>query len=385
MEQPLVSIFLSYYNDRKYLSNAIESILNQTYQNWELILVNHATLDDSREIAHSYSDDRIRHVDFEKNYEAPGGYVFDEFIKKAQGKYIKPFCADDVLLPNCLERMVDYMESHPEKDFCFSNVQYVDKKTKYFPDNWFLNRIGFDINSSSSDLLYDYFNLKAVLPYIGSFIKREKITFPTDRFLIMLFDCSLWVNLLINGSECGFIDEILALYRIHDEQMSAVSNEQETSKRGELEQFIYFQFFEKISDLSIIKKLLDKWDYIQTLEYLEPKFIPFVFYYYYSTYGISPQMKYLGRCKLHEMIQDDAFRMKLEEKFNFGIENLRRICVEDPVYINFEQIRPIIVTDLDVHTIPFKKLVRLLFGKIWKKLIKLFKKKTASTEKQYSL
>ena len=60
---PIVSVFLPYYNDAEYLPIAIESVLNQTYQNFELILCNHATTDNCREIAHSYKDSRIAEVD----------------------------------------------------------------------------------------------------------------------------------------------------------------------------------------------------------------------------------------------------------------------------------------------------------------------------------
>ena len=53
-EQPLVSVFIPYYNDEKYLSCAIDAVINQTYQNWELILFNHVSTDNSYKIAHSY-------------------------------------------------------------------------------------------------------------------------------------------------------------------------------------------------------------------------------------------------------------------------------------------------------------------------------------------
>lgn len=370
-EKPLVSVFIPYYNDEKFLNECIESVLRQTYKNFELILLDHASTDNCSKIAHSFNDLRIKHIHMTKNTGGGGGLLLAECLKVATGKYIKLFCADDVLLEQYLEKMVNYMEENPEKDFAFSNVQYVDVNLNHHPDDWFSHRKGFNLNISSVDILHSYFNLNAFLPFVSCFIKREKLNFPTDKFLIMLFDCSLWVNLLINGCECGFVDEILALYRIHEGQMSAVSNEELSHTRGELEVFIYFQLFEKITDFKIIKKLLEKWDFIQSLEAIETEFISFMFNYYYTTYGITPQVKYLGRCKLHEMIQEDEFRMKLEKKFNFGIETLRNICVDDPVYIRLTKDTK--VTSFDLHALSVGKLSRLLFGKIWKNFTSIFK------------
>lgn len=119
---PLISVFIPYYNDEKFLKESIESVLNQTYENFELILLNHNSQDSSREIAHSYNDKRIKHIDMPYNLGLGGsGLLTIEFLKVAQGKYTKPFCADDIMLPDCLEKLVNYMENNPDKDFAFGN------------------------------------------------------------------------------------------------------------------------------------------------------------------------------------------------------------------------------------------------------------------------
>ena len=76
-----VSVLIPYYNDREFLRQSIESVLNQTYKDFELILVNHATTDDCREIAHSYNDDRIIHLDMDKNYGAGTGLIIWEILR----------------------------------------------------------------------------------------------------------------------------------------------------------------------------------------------------------------------------------------------------------------------------------------------------------------
>ena len=85
-DQPLVSIFLPYYNDQKFLKKTIESILSQSYQNLELILFNHASTDTSRVIAHSFDDPRIIHLDAKENLGAGSGYNLEISLPQIKGK-----------------------------------------------------------------------------------------------------------------------------------------------------------------------------------------------------------------------------------------------------------------------------------------------------------
>ena len=82
---PTVSVFVPYYNDRNFLPQCIESILAQTFKDFELVLLNHATTDDCRSIAHSFADPRIIHIDMPSNLGAGSGMLFLEFLKAASG------------------------------------------------------------------------------------------------------------------------------------------------------------------------------------------------------------------------------------------------------------------------------------------------------------
>ncbi len=88
---PLVSVFIPYYNDSKYLRKAIDSIFAQTYKNFELILLNHASSDGSRDIAHSYHDKRIKHIDMPKNYGAGGEYYLKKCWRFLPENTLNPF------------------------------------------------------------------------------------------------------------------------------------------------------------------------------------------------------------------------------------------------------------------------------------------------------
>lgn len=114
-QEPLVSVVTPFYNTGRYLAECIESVLAQSYQNWEYILVNNCSADESPEIANHYAakDGRIRVVTNEsfltqvQNYNRALGLISPE------SKYCKIVQADDWIFPHCLTQMVEVAEMHP--------------------------------------------------------------------------------------------------------------------------------------------------------------------------------------------------------------------------------------------------------------------------------
>ena len=247
-DEPKVSVIIPYYNDEKYLKYSIESVLNQEYNNWELILVNHASEDNSKKIAHSYIDDRIIHIDFEENQLAGGGmFILDKFLEVATGKYVKTLCADDMLLPNCLSDCVEYMENNPNIDFAFGNLVHVDLFGNKFPENtviydhnnlpvsfnsWFLNLLNWNLIYYSNDIIYPnvhnimrmYYEMETdnPLPYPGGIIKRNAFNdIKLHKIYVIMADMSLWFTLLLNNKKIGFINKEIVLYRMHSDSCSS--------------------------------------------------------------------------------------------------------------------------------------------------------------------
>lgn len=112
--KPLVSVLITSYNREKYISEAIESVLSSTYQNFELIIVDDCSIDNTVEIAKSFAekDNRVSVYTNEKNL---GDYPNrNRAASYAKGKYIKYVDADDYIYPNGLEIIVNQMENFPE-------------------------------------------------------------------------------------------------------------------------------------------------------------------------------------------------------------------------------------------------------------------------------
>jgi glycosyltransferase involved in cell wall biosynthesis len=113
--EPLVSIVTPFFNTEDYLSECIESVLKQSYQNWEYILVNNCSTDRSLEVANSYvrKDSRIRIVTNEAFLTQVQNYNRALRLISPQSKYCKIVQADDWIFPECLMEMVGVAETHP--------------------------------------------------------------------------------------------------------------------------------------------------------------------------------------------------------------------------------------------------------------------------------
>lgn len=113
MSSPLISVVMSVYNGEKYLSEAIESILGQTYKNFEFIIINDGSTDKSFEVLNYYAELENRIVVISRENK---GLIdsLNEGIKKAKGKYIVRMDADDISLPTRFEEQVKFMENNPD-------------------------------------------------------------------------------------------------------------------------------------------------------------------------------------------------------------------------------------------------------------------------------
>lgn len=122
---PKVSVLLPNYNREQYLDESISSVLKQTFDDFELIIVDDASTDASRTIIDSYTDPRIRRHYSEKNRHI--AYSLNVALSMAAGEYIARIDSDDIWEPDKLELQVQYMNEHPECGACFTRVNVIDK------------------------------------------------------------------------------------------------------------------------------------------------------------------------------------------------------------------------------------------------------------------
>lgn len=121
-DQPeLVSIIMPSYNTAKFITDTIQSVLNQTYQNWELLIVDDCSTDNSDEVIASFNDPRIKIFKNEKNSGA--AISRNKAIAEAAGKWIAFLDSDDLWLPEKLEKQINFMRKN---GYHFSYTNYVE-------------------------------------------------------------------------------------------------------------------------------------------------------------------------------------------------------------------------------------------------------------------
>jgi glycosyltransferase involved in cell wall biosynthesis len=112
--QPLVSVGMPVFNCEKTLESSVKSILNQTYTNWELFLIDDGSKDGTLEIANNFKDNRIKVVSDGVNQQLPSR--LNQAINLSNGKYFARMDGDDISYPERFQLQVEYLESHPEID-----------------------------------------------------------------------------------------------------------------------------------------------------------------------------------------------------------------------------------------------------------------------------
>lgn len=196
----LVSVLMTAYNSEKYIGLAIESVLSSTYDNFELIIVDDCSKDNTLAIAKDYSlrDSRLKVFKNENNVgDYPNRNIAADY---ATGKYLKYVDCDDMIASDCLEIMVREMEKNPNVSLglCSRNTAKVKILTP--------------IESyTSSNGILEYFGPT------GSFIKRDKF-YELGKFkeLVTVSDWDLWYRMSAIGPILAFPEDIV-VWRDHPE------------------------------------------------------------------------------------------------------------------------------------------------------------------------
>jgi len=125
--KPLVSIIMPVYNGADYIGQAIESVLSQNYTNFELVIVDDGSTDNTKEVVLQYNDDRIKYI-----YKENGGVssARNRAIIQSKGQYIMPLDADDMMAPYFITLHLQEFEKHPEADLVYCDVLLIDADGK---------------------------------------------------------------------------------------------------------------------------------------------------------------------------------------------------------------------------------------------------------------
>lgn len=209
MENPLVSIITPSYNSEKFISETIKSVQNQTYQNWEMIIVDDCSTDKTVSIINTFlQDKRIQLLQLNKN--SGTGIARNKALALAKGRFIAFLDSDDLWKPEKLEKQVDYMLSK-NKPFTFSFYDCIDENGEPLDKT-----IEAPLNLKYRQLFWS--NLVGNLTGIYDTDYFGKIEISSSR---KRQDWMLWLTILKEIREAKPIPESLAVYRVRDNSLSA--------------------------------------------------------------------------------------------------------------------------------------------------------------------
>ena len=225
--KPLVSVIMPAYNGEKYIREAIESVLNQTYERFEFIIVEDASSDRTLSIIREFKDERI--MLFQNSENKGIAYSTNLGIDNSNGKYIALLDDDDIATPQRLELQVKFMEEHDEIDILGGRSAYIDK------DGEFLRY--------AAEPIYNHKCIKAYLLFCNS--KFHNATAMIRKSFIDKYNLRYQDNCLglqdfkfyIDSSKVGIftsIDRLLHLKRLHDEEESVRQRKVHKMEHAEL-------------------------------------------------------------------------------------------------------------------------------------------------------
>lgn len=201
---PLVSIVMPAYNNEKYLPYAIESVINQTYSNWELLIIDDCSTDETKEIIKTYSskDNRVKPIFRETNSGKPS-IAKNSAFELVSGEYIAFLDSDDMWLPEKLAKQLKVMQGD-DYALCYTGGFYINECGENI--GHFLPK--YNNGKVFKNMLYRYeINNQSVLIKKAVFVKfNEKITIGEDY--------NLFMSIVLTHKVCN-IKEKLINYRMH--------------------------------------------------------------------------------------------------------------------------------------------------------------------------
>ena len=235
---PKISVIMSVYNGETYLEEAIESVINQTFKDWELIVINDCSTDLTEKILSGFAskDKRIKVYTNEANLKLPAS--LNKAISVCSGKYIARMDADDICLPERLEKQYIFMESHG--DVALSSCRFMTLKDGVYASGGAGGRC-------DSDALRAMLLVTNPILHPGVIAKAEVMkAFNYDETLTCTEDLELWTRMAMKGEKMQILPECLLIYRLHDKQITSTTLEKQRTEVLKVQQKYYAVLLEEM-------------------------------------------------------------------------------------------------------------------------------------------
>lgn len=206
-KKPCISIVLPVYNGEKFLQESLDSIMSQSFQNWELIIVDDCSTDKSPQIMDEYAscDDRIRIIHNSTNKKLPES--LNVGFSNACGEFYSWTSDDNIYYSNAFEEMIGYMNFHPDSPMVVADMDLIDENGQVIGE-W---------NSFDKEELYYRNGVGACFLYRAAVAKSVG---KYDKSLFLVEDYDYWLRLLTSYGEISHINNSLYGFRVHEDSLS---------------------------------------------------------------------------------------------------------------------------------------------------------------------
>jgi glycosyltransferase involved in cell wall biosynthesis len=237
INNPKVTVLMPVYNGEKYIKEALESILQQTFIDFEFLIINDGSTDNSVSIIKSFNDNRIRLIHNEKN----SGLVYslNKGIGLSNGEYIARMDCDDVSIPERLEKQVGFLNSNPGVSAVSAHIRFMnaDGELTGYWDN--------DINTNNWPEIYSALAKHDCIAHPAVVIRKSVISkYLYRRAQKNVEDWDLWLRMAADGHIIDKINEVLLEYRVHFESVTMYQNTGKISQKKTIvckQKFLLYQ------------------------------------------------------------------------------------------------------------------------------------------------
>ena len=214
------SVVITNYNHDKYIGKCISSVLHQTYKNFELIIVDNNSSDNSLKIIKSFKDERIKLFKIRNN-----GIIAKSRnlgIKKSKSRWIAFLDSDDFWFKKKLEIVRKKILENKNNQVYSNNERHKSEKIKNYKSSRLNKKLNLDKKNFFQELILNGNKLSLSATVVdNNFLKKNNIFFRERRNFVTAEDYDFWLNLAKNGAKFNFIKEILGVYLIHTTNLSS--------------------------------------------------------------------------------------------------------------------------------------------------------------------
>lgn len=349
MKNKLISVIIPSYNHGKFLEKAIDSVLNQTYSNFELIILDDNSTDNSKKIINSYNDKRIKKYFSDIN--RGGVETLNQLIDMANGDYIALLNSDDFWENDKLEKQFQYLENNLDVAVCFTWADFVDEKNKtIYDEKVVLLDLFQKENRSQAEWLKYFFDYGNCLCHPSMMIRKEVYDNVGDynNLYRQIPDFEMWIR-IIKKYKIHIIQENLTHFRIITTGVRNTSYMSEKNTNAmNYEMFaVRKNFFDGCDNKLIYKAFKDKIinekcinnDIMMRMETALMQ---------YNCKLYNQIGKFIAYNEIFELLSNKKNQNLIKEEYNFSFLELQKLS-ESIVPLDVQYFEPIVIEKIPAN------------------------------------